>query len=85
MTTIDKAFEAWGEPPRTALERVAFRAGAEWLRAEAVKAALEGYGGRAHTYASENADIYYAQDEACKRIAAVIERLGEEVKRERVD
>lgn len=30
------------------------------------------YGGRAHTYASENADRYRAQDETCAKIADAI-------------
>lgn len=30
------------------------------------------YGGRAHTYASENADVYMAQDRTCSGIAAAI-------------
>jgi hypothetical protein len=33
------------------------------------------YGGMAHTYGSENADRYRAQDETCKRIANEIRKL----------
>lgn len=33
------------------------------------------YGGKAHTYASENADVYYAQDETCGLIAKSIRAL----------
>ncbi len=42
---------------------------------EAARAAEKAYGGPAHTYASENADIYRAQDGACDRIATIIRSL----------
>lgn len=42
---------------------------------EAALAAEKAYGGPAHTYASENADIYRAQDAACARIAGHIRAL----------
>ncbi len=34
------------------------------------------FGGKAHTYASENADLYRAQDAACALIAAKIRALA---------
>lgn len=41
-------------------------------RAACAQLAENAFGGPAHTYSSENADEYLAQDEACKRIAAAI-------------
>ena len=42
---------------------------------EAARVAEKAFGGKAHTYASENADIYRAQDAACERIASHIRAL----------
>lgn len=42
---------------------------------EAARVAEKAFGGPAHTYASENADIYRAQDAACARIASHIRSL----------
>lgn len=42
---------------------------------KAAKVAEKAYGGPAHTYASENAELYRAQDEACAKIAASIRSL----------
>ena len=41
----------------------------------AAKVAEDAYGGKAHTYASENADTYRAQDDVCAKIAARIRAL----------
>ena len=42
---------------------------------EAAKASLDIYGGRAHSYSSENADIYRAQDHALASCAKAIRAL----------
>jgi hypothetical protein len=63
---IDRAFEAWSEEPMTALERVGWRAGAEWMRGEAVDVVDK-----------DNSD----NENDCKcadRIAAAIEAIGKE-------
>lgn len=41
-------------------------------RERCAKIAENIYGGRAHTYASEDADVYRAQDDTCNKIAAAI-------------
>lgn len=41
-------------------------------REACARIAEKAYGGKAHTYASENADVYRAQDAACVKIAAAI-------------
>lgn len=49
------------------------------LAAETERCALiaeNAFGGKAHTYASENADLYRGQDMACQRIAAAIRGGG---------
>ncbi len=43
-------------------------------RERCAKIAEKAFGGPAHTYASENADIYRAQDSACYHIAALIRK-----------
>lgn len=43
---------------------------------ECAKIAENCFGGKAHTYASENADLYRAQDAACALIAAKIRALS---------
>ena len=43
---------------------------------QCAKIAENFFGGKAHTYSSENADLYRAQDAACKLIAAKIRALA---------
>jgi hypothetical protein len=53
----------------------AYERGAADMRERAAAAAQMALGGRAHTYASENADIYRAQDHALHQASATIRAL----------
>lgn len=54
-------------------ERVrAYNEGVDAEREACARLAENIFGGPAHTYASENADVYRAQDATCKRIAKAI-------------
>lgn len=54
----------------------AYRLGYEAMRKRAAEVCRNVYGGRAHTYASENADIYRAQDGTIASCVKAIERDG---------
>jgi hypothetical protein len=51
-----------------------YAAGVADERERAAKIAERAFGGKAHTYASENADRYRVQDEACEHIATMIRK-----------
>jgi len=61
-------------PPYSDFERAITQAVNEALE-EAAKASLDIYGGRGHSYSSENADIYRAQDHALASCAKAIRAL----------
>ena len=56
----------------TAAIEAAEQAAREAEREACARIAEKAFGGPAHTYASENADLYRAQDGACELIASLI-------------